>query len=112
MSLFDKILSGQVECNKVYEDKDTFAFHDQKPQAPIHVLIIPKKKIVSVASSVDEEALVMGKILCTARKVAEQLGIRDSGFRLVFNNNEHGGQTINYLHCHLLGGRQMNWPPG
>ena len=112
ITIFDKILSGEVPCKKVYEDEHTFAFHDVNPQAPVHVLVIPKKKIINVASSSEDEIPVMGHVLNTARIVAEQLGIAESGYRLVFNNNRDGGQTVDYMHCHILGGRVMGWPPG
>ena len=112
VTLFERILSGEINCDKVYEDEFTFAFHDISPVAPVHILIIPKKKMVNVASSSDSDIEILGRILSTARKVAQQLHIDTSGYRLVLNNNEDGGQTVHYLHCHLLGGRALGWPPG
>ena len=112
MTIFDKILAREIECDKVYEDDHTLAFKDINPQAPIHILLIPKKKIVNIASSREDDIEILGRILNTARRIAEQEGIADSGYRLVFNNNKDGGQTVDYLHCHILGGRPMGWPPG
>ena len=112
MTIFEKILSGEIECDKVYEDDHTLAFRDINPQAPTHILVIPKKKMVNVASSNEADIAILGGILHTAKKIAEQEGIAESGYRLVFNNNRDGGQTVDYLHCHILGGRALGWPPG
>lgn len=111
-TLFEKILDGEIPCKKVYEDEFTFAFHDISPQAPVHVLVIPKKKIVNVAAAQTDDAEILGKVLLTAKKVAEITGIAESGYRCVLNNGENGGQTVFYLHCHVLGGRSLTWPPG
>lgn len=112
VTIFEKILNGEISCKKVFEDEHTLAFYDVKPVAPVHVLVIPKKKIVSVAEANEDDALVMGRVLLTAKKVAEQLGLAKRGYRLVFNNGNDGGQTVFYLHCHVLGGRELDWPPG
>lgn len=111
-TIFDRILSGEIPCNKVYEDEHCLAFHDISPQAPVHVLIIPRKRIVNIASTEDGDAELLGRLLLTARTVATQIGLDSKGYRLVFNNGEHGCQSVPHLHCHLLGGRQMGWPPG
>ena len=111
-TIFDKIIDGEIECKKVYEDNHTLAFHDIDPKAPVHILVIPKKKIVNVASSSEEDIPILGHILNAARVIAEQEGISESGYRLVFNNHRDGGQSVDYLHCHILGGRAMGWPPG
>ena len=112
MTVFEKILSGDIKCDRVYEDDHTLAFRDTNPQAPVHILVIPKKKIVNVASSNEDDMTILGRVLYTAKKVAEQEGIAESGYRLIFNNNQDGGQTVDYLHCHILGGRALGWPPG
>ncbi|MEY4064930.1 MAG: hypothetical protein RIR26_1138 [Pseudomonadota bacterium] len=111
-TIFERILAGEIPCKKVYEDEHTLAFHDIAPQAPVHVLVIPKTKIVNVAHATEENTLVLGRVLLTARTVAQMLGIDGSGYRLVFNNGSDGGQTVDYLHCHVLGGRPLHWPPG
>lgn len=111
-TIFERILTGEIQCKKVFEDEHTLAFHDLNPQAPIHVLVIPKRKIVNVASAQESDALQLGQVLITAKKVADILGIAQTGYRLVFNNGEDGGQTVNYAHCHVLGGRALSWPPG
>ncbi|MBM3381392.1 MAG: histidine triad nucleotide-binding protein [Betaproteobacteria bacterium] len=112
VTIFERILSGEIPCKKVWEDDHTLAFHDIAPQAPVHVLVIPKRKIVNVAQSDDADVEILGHVLLTARKVAQLLGIDVSGYRLVMNNGNDGGQTVDYLHCHVLGGRPLRWPPG
>jgi histidine triad (HIT) family protein len=111
-TIFEKILQGEIPCNPVYEDEYTLAFNDISPQAPVHVLVIPKNKIVNVAESDQTDILQMGRVLYAAKKVAEITGIAKSGYRLVMNNGENGGQTVYYMHCHVLGGRHLSWPPG
>ncbi len=111
-TIFDRILSGEIECEKVYEDEHVFSFKDVNPQAPVHVLVIPKKKIVNVASSTEADIEIMGRLLYASKKIADQLNITDSGYRLIFNNNADAGQTVDHLHCHILGGRPLGWPPG
>lgn len=112
LTIFDRILNGEIPCKKVWEDEHTLAFHDISPQAPVHVLVIPKKKIVNVAHATSEDIDSLGRVLWSAKKVAEILGLDQSGFRLVMNNGRDGGQTVDYLHCHVLGGRALHWPPG
>jgi histidine triad (HIT) family protein len=111
-TIFEKILAGELPCTPVYEDPHTYAFHDLNPQAPVHVLIIPKKKITNVAQASSQDIEQMGHVLYAAKKVAEITGIAHSGYRLVFNNGEHAGQSVCYMHCHVLGGRELHWPPG
>lgn len=111
-TIFERILKGEIPCKKVHEDEHTLAFHDIAPQAPVHVLVIPKTKLKNVAEADDSHALVLGHVLLTARTVAKQLGLHEDGYRLVFNNGRDGGQTVDYLHCHVLGGRALGWPPG
>lgn len=107
---FEKILNGTIPCKKVYEDDWSLAFYDLEPKAPYHILIIPKEKIISIKDAEDKHMESLGRLLLTAKKVAEILNI--PGYRLVFNVGPEGGQTVHYLHCHLLGGRALSWPPG
>jgi len=108
--LFCKIASGAIQSDVVYQDDSLLAFRDIHPQAPIHVLIIPKQHIESLNGL--DDAVVAGQLLLTAGKLAEQLGCAEQGYRTVFNTNDDGGQTVHHLHMHLLAGRQMKWPPG
>jgi len=111
-TIFEKILAGEIPCKKVWEDEHTLAFHDISPQAPVHVLVIPKTKIINVSHANETQSEILGRVLLTAKRVAEILGIATSGYRLVLNNGKDGGQTVDYLHCHVLGGRALGWPPG
>jgi histidine triad (HIT) family protein len=111
-TIFSKIIRKEIPADIVYEDDDLLAFKDINPQAPYHLLIIPKKEIPTVNQLVEEDELLIGKLIIRARKLAESLGIAESGYRLVFNCNKGGGQEVYHLHLHLIGGRQMNWPPG
>jgi histidine triad (HIT) family protein len=109
--LFCKIIRGQIPANKLYEDDDLIAFHDISPQAPVHFLVIPKKHIVGPAFMEAEDEPLIGKMLRTGARLAAELGLVD-GFRLVFNNGAAAGQTVFHIHLHILGGRQLQWPPG
>jgi histidine triad (HIT) family protein len=111
-TVFEKILEGELPCHKVYENQFVFAFHDLNPQAPIHILVVPKTRMRNVNDASEDLVLVLGHLLLGAKKVAEKLGIARSGYRLVINNGEDGFQEIPYLHCHVLGGRKLTWPPG
>lgn len=111
-TIFERILSGEIPCKKVFEDEHVLAFHDVAPQAPVHVLVIPKTKIVNVAGASSEQALVLGQVLLGAKRAAELCGIAQGGYRIVLNNGDDGGQTVFYLHAHVLGGRALGWPPG
>jgi histidine triad (HIT) family protein len=111
-TLFEKIIAREIPAAIVYEDDLVLAFRDVKPQAPTHVLIIPKKPIPRVAEANPEDQLVLGHLLLKAAEVAAQLGLKESGYRLVFNNGPDSGETVPHLHCHILGGRTMAWPPG
>ena len=111
-TIFEKILDKEIPCLPVYEDNFTFAFYDNNPQAPVHVLIIPKRKIVNVNFMEENDAEQVGKIMFAAKQIAKQLGVENSGYRLVFNNGAGAGQTVFYMHCHLLAGRDLSWPPG
>jgi histidine triad (HIT) family protein len=111
-TLFEKIVDREVPATIVYEDDLVLAFRDIKPQAPTHVLVIPKKPIPRIAEANPEDHKVLGHLLLKAAEVANQLGLTQSGFRLVFNNGPDAGEAVPHLHCHIIGGRKMSWPPG
>lgn len=111
-TLFERIIDRQIHADIVLENEHCVAFRDINPQAPVHVLVIPRRPIPSVSAAKPEDAALLGQVLLTAAEVARMLGIADSGYRLVFNNGEQAGQTVFHLHCHVLGGRDMRWPPG
>lgn len=108
--LFCKIIKGDIPSTKVYEDDDFFAFKDIAPVAPVHVLVIPKKHIESIAALKPEDAELAGKMLFAIQKVAAQLGLAQDGYRVVFNTGEKAGQTVHHMHAHILGGKEMAWP--
>ena len=112
MTIFAKILAGEIPADKVYEDDDVIAFRDVSPQAPTHILVIPRKPLVSVADAKPEDAELLGKLLLAAAQVAREQGLEEDGYRLVTNVGKLGGQSVYHLHIHLLGGRQLRWPPG
>lgn len=112
MTLFEKIIAREIPAEIVYEDDLVLAFWDIKPQAPTHVLIIPKKPIVRISEAKPEDAEILGHLLLKAGEVAEKLGLKTDGYRLVFNNGRDAGEAVPHLHCHILGGRKMEWPPG
>ncbi len=114
MTLFEKIIAREIPADIIYEDDLCCAFKDIEPQAPIHILIIPKKPIPRVGEAESQDRVTLGHLLLTAGKVANELGINstDEGFRLVINNGKAGGEAVPHLHVHLLAGRQMEWPPG
>jgi histidine triad (HIT) family protein len=109
--LFCRIVRGEIPTKKVYEDEETFVFEDIKPQAPTHVLIIPKKHIVDVKEAKAEDAEIIGKLHLVAAKIARNRNI-ENGYRTVFNVGPGAGQSVFHLHLHLLGGRPLTWPPG
>jgi len=110
--LFCKIASGDIPASIVYEDDDLVAFNDIRPQAPKHVLIIPKKHIATINDTNSSHQTLLGRMVLSAKAIAKELQISDSGYRLLFNVNSGGGQEVYHIHLHLLGGRQMTWPPG
>ncbi len=112
MTIFQKIINREIPSDIVYEDDLCLAFRDIQPQAPVHILVIPKKAIVNIASAEPQDAGVLGHLLVVCGVIARSEGIDESGYRLVTNVNEFGGQSVYHLHIHLLGGRQMTWPPG
>ena len=110
--LFCNMVSGAIPCDKVYENEYVLAFRDIDPKAPTHILIIPKKHIKTLNEINENDQDLLGELLLTAKKIAKDEGIDTSGYRTVFNCNSDGGQTVFHIHMHLLGGRQMDWPPG
>lgn len=110
--IFCKIAAHELNAQIIYEDEDFVAFRDIKPEAPVHVLLIPKQHLPSLLAVGAEQADLAARLLMTATKVARQLGIAEDGFRVVINTGDYGGQTVHHLHVHLLGGRFMTWPPG
>jgi histidine triad (HIT) family protein len=111
-TLFEKIIAREIPSAIVFEDDLVIAFRDINPQAPTHVLIVPKKPIPRVAEAKPGDHKILGHLLIKAAEVADQLGLTQSGYRLVFNNGPDAGEAVPHLHCHILGGRHMNWPPG
>jgi histidine triad (HIT) family protein len=112
-TIFSKIINKEIPANIVFESDNVLAFKDINPQAPVHILIIPKIEISSVTDiNGNEHSELLGEMIDAANKIAKDLGIAKDGFRLVFNCGENGGQEVYHLHLHLLGGRKMNWPPG
>lgn len=110
--LFCKIVQGEIPATVIFEDNDIMAFRDINPQAPQHVLIIPKKHIATINDTHDEDDKLLGTLILRAKKIAQQEKFGEEGYRLVFNINSGGGQEVYHIHLHLLGGRQMTWPPG
>lgn len=110
-TIFSKIIRREIPADIVYEDDLTIAFKDIAPQAPVHILVIPKKPLPQLSAAESQDHALMGHLLLTAKRVAEQAGLTN-GYRLVINNGSDGGQTVSHLHLHILGGRQMHWPPG
>ncbi|MGB0370328.1 MAG: histidine triad nucleotide-binding protein [Opitutales bacterium] len=110
-TIFEKIILREIPATILHEDDKCIAIRDISPQAPTHVLVIPKKLIPRLALAEETDAETLGHLLLTARKVAAELGL-ENGFRIVINNGEDGGETVPHLHVHLLGGRALQWPPG
>ncbi|MDJ0800123.1 MAG: histidine triad nucleotide-binding protein [Calothrix sp. MO_167.B12] len=110
-TIFSKIIRREIPADIVYEDDLALAFNDIQPQAPVHILVIPKKPIAKLDDAESQDHALMGHLLLTAKRVAQQAGLTN-GYRLVINTGADGGQTVYHLHIHILGGRQMKWPPG
>jgi len=110
--LFCKFVSGDIKPNVVYQDDDVLAFRDVNPQAPTHILVIPKRHIATLNDLRPGDAGLMGKLYLVAQKIAEDVGIAEAGYRTLINCNAEAGQTVFHIHLHLLGGRPMGWPPG
>lgn len=111
MTLFEKIIARDIPAEIEYEDEHCIVIHDIDPQAPTHCLVVPKKLIPRVGEAEVEDQSVLGHLLLMAAKVAEKIDL-GAGYRIVINNGKHGGEAVPHLHVHLLGGRQLNWPPG
>mgnify|MGYP003650830449 FL=1 len=110
-TIFQKIIDREIPANIAHEDEHCIAFHDVQPQAPVHVLVVPKKLIARVGEAKAEDQSILGHLLLTAGNLAKKLNLAE-GFRVVINNGPHGGESVPHLHVHLLGGRQLAWPPG
>lgn len=110
-TIFKKIIDKEIPADIVYEDDQCLAFNDVSPQAPVHILVIPKKEIVSLADAADDDGALLGHLLLTVRNIAKEQGLVD-GFRTVINTGEDGGQSVFHLHIHLMGKRALAWPPG
>ena len=110
--LFCDINAGKIPADIVYQDEEVLAFQDINPQAPTHILCIPRKHIGTTNDLTENDLAVTGKLILTASQLAKQLGFAEDGYRLVMNCNGHAGQTVFHIHLHLLGGRVMHWPPG
>ena len=110
--LFCKMVSGEIKPDVVYEDEHVLAFRDINPQGPVHVLIIPRKHISTLNELEEEHAELLGRMFLAARKIAEMENMSENGYRTVINCNRHGGQEVYHIHLHVIGGRQMTWPPG
>lgn len=112
MTIFAKILNGEIPADFVYQDDEVVAFRDINPQAPVHILVIPRKPLVSAADAKPEDAHLMGRVMLVAAEVAREHGLEETGYRLVTNIGQNGGQSVPHLHIHVLGGRALSWPPG
>ena len=112
MCLFCKIANKEIPSKVLFEDDDLLAFHDITPQAPVHVLVIPKRHVASLADAAEADVTLLGKLALATRRVAEETGVATTGFRVVANSGAHAGQSVHHLHLHVLGGRPMAWPPG
>ncbi|MET0378597.1 MAG: histidine triad nucleotide-binding protein [Spongiibacteraceae bacterium] len=110
--LFCKIAEGKIPAQKVFEDGDIIAFRDINPQAPTHILLVPRRHITTLNDLLPTDAVLVGKLVLQAKVLAEQEAIAPGGYRTVFNCNRDGGQSVYHIHLHLLGGRALHWPPG
>jgi histidine triad (HIT) family protein len=110
--IFCRIVNGSIPARVAHQDDQTLAFHDIDPRAPVHLLIIPRKHIAAVNELREGDADVMGELFMVARRLARELGVADSGYRMVVNNGPGAGQSVDHIHMHLLGGRPLKWPPG
>lgn len=110
--LFCKMVSGEIKPDMVLETKELIAFRDINPQAPLHVLVVPRKHITTLNDTIEPDAVLVGKMTLAVQEIARNAGVDGSGYRLVMNCNADGGQSVYHIHMHVLGGRQMKWPPG
>lgn len=111
-TLFQKLIDREIPCEIIFEDEKVFCFRDISPQAPVHVLLIPKKPIARIHEAGPEHSSLLGHLFAQIPHIAEQLGLADSGYRIVINNGDDGGETVPHMHVHILGGRSLTWPPG
>jgi histidine triad (HIT) family protein len=112
MTIFAKILNKEIPAKFVHEDELCVAFYDVQPQAPVHVLVIPRKPIAALSEMGPEDQALMGHLMLTISEISRKLGLDSNGYRVVTNIGSEGGQSVHHLHFHILGGRQMSWPPG
>jgi histidine triad (HIT) family protein len=112
MTLFERIAVGEIPADIVRNDEEILAIRDLNPQAPVHILIIPRRVIPRIGAARDNDATILGKLLLAARDIAKQEGLDETGYRLVINHGPHAGESVPHLHLHLLGGRPRDWPPG
>jgi histidine triad (HIT) family protein len=112
MTIFEKIIAREIPAKIIWEDEDAIAFHDVNPQAPVHVLIVPKRVIPRLGEARQTDAAALGKLLLVAGELAKKLGIEKSGYRVVINSGPDAGESVPHLHVHLLGRRALAWPPG
>ena len=112
MTIFEKIIRREIPADIVWEDDEALAFRDVNPQAPVHVLIVPKRLIARLADVTEADGAVLGKLLLASRKVAEKLDLLESGYRVVINSGPDAGESVPHLHVHVLGKRALAWPPG
>lgn len=111
-TIFEKIYDGDISADIIHRDAICCAFRDISPQAPTHILIVPRKAIPRIGEATEADQAILGHLLLMAGKIARELGIAETGFRTVINHGPHGGETVPHLHLHLLGGRALTWPPG
>ena len=112
MTLFEKIVARQIPARIAYEDEHVLAFHDIDAKAPVHLLLVPKKPIVRLATATETDQALLGHLLLKAAHVAELVGLKEGGYRVVINNGRDAGESVPHLHLHILGGRVLAWPPG
>ncbi len=112
MTLFERIDSGEIPADIVLKSDDVLAFRDINPQAPVHILVVPRRVIPRIGEAGETDATLLGKLLLAAKDIAKAEGLADSGYRLVINHGPHAGESVPHLHLHILGGRPMDWPPG
>ena len=112
MTIFEKIVAREIPARIIHEDEDVIAFHDVDPKAPVHVLVVPKRVIPRLADSTEADQALLGKLLLATRVVAEKLDLLGSGYRVVINSGPDAGESVPHLHVHVLGKRQLAWPPG
>ncbi len=111
-TIFSKIINKEIHADILFENDKILAFRDISPQAPVHFLVIPKKEIRTINDINEEDKSLIGELFIVAKEIAKKEGVSEKGYRTIFNCNEHGGQTVYHIHLHVLGGRQLEWPPG